>query len=174
MYRVEGGTLIERGKLAPGHRGTAQTLAMMRQLARRSASNVTVRRAAQAAIAEARVRGHDFLGELRAVHRFVANRIRYVRDPVGTEWIQAPQITLRDGGDCDDKATLLAGMLLSIGHPAQIAFRAIGTNPLSGQYGHVYVVTRLGKHRIPLDPTRAHTPAGWEYPRPTVAGEVRL
>lgn len=174
-YQLQGGSLVQRGRLAPGQRGTAQTLAIMRRLATQGAGSNDVRKAAQRILRDAAVPAHDFLGELRAIHTWVADRIRYLRDPVGVELLQSPQRTLRDGmGDCDDKATLLAGLLRSIGHPAQLAFRVIGTNPVSGQFGHVYVVAKMGGRRIPLDPTRAGTPPGWEYQTPVIAGEVPL
>lgn len=134
-----------------------------------------VRRTAFAILSAAGVRGHDFVGELAALYRFVANAVRFQRDPRGVESLQSPRYTLEHRtGDCDDKATLLAGLALAIRHPAALSFRVIGTNALADAFSHVYLVARLGGRRIALDATHSRTPFGWEFPRPTCVGEVAL
>lgn len=131
-----------------------------------------VREAAQQILRRASIAGHDFMGEMRALFDFVTNQVRYVKDPVGVETLQSPRYTLQTRmGDCDDKSILIVSLLRSIGHPAELAFRVIGTNA-SGRYTHVYPVARIGGRRIALDTTRAGTRFGWEYPAPTMAGEV--
>jgi transglutaminase-like putative cysteine protease len=163
---------VVRGRLSAGRRGTAETLAIMRRLADQGAKEITVREAAVRAIQAAGVRGHDFAGELAAVFRFVRDRIRFTRDPIGTEWLQAPAYTLSRGvGDCDDKATLLVAMLKSIGAPAALRFKVIGETPAG--FSHVYVEAAAGGRRIPMDPTRAGTPFGWELPNPAIVGGAR-
>jgi transglutaminase-like putative cysteine protease len=168
--------LVLRAPLAPGAAGVRQTLCAMRRLAINGASNPLVRSCALGLIRDARVPAADYQGEARALFRWVCDRIRYTRDTTDVELLQAPWITLAEAsGDCDDKATLLAALLRSVGTPARLAFRAIGTNPQNpGQFGHVYLVARWGAQRVPLDATREGTMAGWEFPRPTVAMEVPL
>jgi transglutaminase-like putative cysteine protease len=175
MYQLEGVPRVVRGTLPAGHAGTGRTLQLMRQLAREGAATLTVKQAAVAIVRAAGVAGHDFAGEMDALFRFVRDRIRYAKDPVGIEDLQSPRFTLENRtGDCDDKATLLASLLLAIGHPADVRFRVIGTHPLSEQFSHVYVVVNANGRRIALDPTRTGTPLGWEYPRPSVTGEVSV
>jgi transglutaminase-like putative cysteine protease len=63
--------------------------------------------------------------EARALTDFVKNKIRYTRDVNGIETVQTPLKTLEYGaGDCDDKATLLAALLESIGFETR--FHAMG------------------------------------------------
>lgn len=65
----------------------------------------------------------------RALHRFVADRIQYVDDPMGFERIESPQrmaYKVLSGqqvtGDCDDLALFLSAMYISVGLPASVAF----------------------------------------------------
>lgn len=165
------GRVIARGSLPTGRAGTRRTLALMRALAIQGSKMIDVREAAIGALKTARVAPRDYVGEIRAVHQFVRDRIRYTRDIVGVETLHTPSYTLRAGvGDCDDKSTLLAAMLRGIGHPAELGFRAIGTDPgRPNHFGHVYVVAFLGGRRIPLDPTNQLEGPGWEFRPATVA-----
>ena len=87
------------------------------------------------------------------------------------EVVQTPTYTLTNQfGDCDDKSTLLATMLESIGHPCR--FVAIGYTR-SGEFEHVFVETRVGANWLGLDAT-LDVEAGFVpmYPaieRPTMA-----
>lgn len=132
--------------------------------------------AAARILRDAGVRGHDYVGEVRALFMFVRDRVRYTRDPVGVELLQTPTRVLRERvGDCDDKSILLAALLRAVGHPARVAFRAIAANPFfPGQFSHVYVIARVGQREIPLDPTPPKARMGWEYPRPSALMEVPL
>jgi hypothetical protein len=54
--------------------------------------------------------------QARRIYEFVRDEIRYIHDPLGVEEIQSPQTTIKLGsGDCDDKALLLASLLMAIG-----------------------------------------------------------
>lgn len=100
----------------------------------------------------------DYAQEIRAVHAFVRDRIRYVGDIRGVETIHTPRQILEQGqGDCDDKSLLLATLLESIGH--QTRFVAVGYGPAAS---HVLVETRVGSKWIPLETTE-QVEAGW-YP----------
>lgn len=97
----------------------------------------------------------DRPAEVRALHEFVRDRIRYVRDPRAVETLQAPERTLQiKAGDCDDKAILLAALLESIGHPSR--FHAIGF--AQDNFSHVYVETKLGARWLPLETTEDWDP----------------
>lgn len=105
-----------------------------------------------------------WIAEIRALHNFVRDEIRYLRDVNGIETVQYPEFVLRNRtGDCDDKATLLATLLEAIGHPAR--FRAVGFRP--GVLEHVLVDTQVGKGRnkkwLPLETTE-NVDIGWQPP----------
>lgn len=100
---------------------------------------------------------YDRAGEVRALHAFVRDGVRYVNDIRGVETLQTPRATLEmGGGDCDDKSTLLASLLESIGRPTRFVAVAFG----AGAYSHVYVETLLGRRWVPLETIRP-VPAGW-------------
>lgn len=149
------------GALPPGESGTRATLDVMRRLARRFKTDDTIRTTAIELTAD--LPPKDWAGQVRALFTFVRDRIRYTRDVFGVETLQTPIVTLDlAAGDCDDKSTLLAALLLSIGHPAR--FVAVGfTSP--GNYQHVYVETLIGKSWFALDPTVQTATVGWRPPR---------
>jgi transglutaminase-like putative cysteine protease len=102
----------------------------------------------------------DFAAEIDTLFRFVQTRIRYVRDVHNVETIQTPVKTLEYGqGDCDDKTTLLAALLQSLGHPTR--FHAMGFRP--GHVEHVLLEVKRGTQWIPLDATEPHR-GGWAPP----------
>lgn len=99
----------------------------------------------------------DWRNEVRALHGFVRDQIRWVNDRIGAEVVQTPEKTLEIGtGNSDDKATLLATLLLSIGHPTR--FVAVGVT--ASVYSRIYVETRIGSRWIRLDTTEA-IEIGW-------------
>lgn len=103
----------------------------------------------------------DLAGEVRALHAFVRDRIRYVRDVAGVETVQTPERTLQNAaGDCDDKSTLLAALLESIGFRTR--FEAVGFVP--GRWSHVLVQALVHGRWVPLETTLDVQP-GWRPPR---------
>ena len=100
----------------------------------------------------------DYKGEVQALQQWVRDRIRYVKDVRDVETLQTPEVTLRvRSGDCDDKSTLLASLLESIGHETR--FIAIGFQP--GEFDHVYVESRIGAIWVPLETTEPVN-MGWQ------------
>jgi transglutaminase-like putative cysteine protease len=149
--------------LPPGEKGTAQTLRMMRSLVNQYKRAGDIRENALSLLAG--LRPKDWVGEVNSIFSFVRDHVRYVRDIHGVETIQTPLATLDlQAGDCDDKSTLLATLLESVGHPTR--FVAVGYER-PGAYSHVYVETRIGRRWIPLDATILQ-PMGWS-PRPSKA-----
>ena len=49
----------------------------------------------------------DYRGEVSMLHRFVRDRVRYVRDPRGVEKVQSPKRTLEMASGEDRKSTRL-------------------------------------------------------------------
>lgn len=77
--------------------------------------------------------------------------IRYVMDPEGTEFLHPADWVLKlKAGDCDDKAILLAALLLSIGHTPR--FKAVAFAP--EVFSHVWVQDSWpGSGWVDLEPT---------------------
>jgi transglutaminase-like putative cysteine protease len=92
----------------------------------------------------------NWVGQIRAIHNYVKNDIRYIKDVDGVETVQTPPQTYRLGhGDCDDKSVLAATLLKAIGHPAR--FKAVGFAP--GIYCHVYPQTKIAGKWITMECT---------------------
>lgn len=145
------------GKLPEGVAGIKTTLSLMVKLAREGRKSYPVRRLAENLTTG--LRQKDFVGEVREIHQYVKNHIRYCKDIRGTETLATPEKTLENMiGDCDDKALLASALLESIGHPTR--FVALGKKP--GQFTHVIVETKIGKRWIPVETTE-DVPLGW-YP----------
>lgn len=88
--------------------------------------------------------------EAKAIHDFVRDEIRYVRDVRDVETIAYPEVTLDIGAaDCDDAVVLAASLLESIGHPTR--FVAIGRAP--DHYEHVYLETKIGDRWVASETT---------------------
>lgn len=148
------------GLIPDGPAGIAATLKIMGQMVRSGKKDTNnVRNVALGLVAD--LQQKDYSGEVRALHAYVRDCVRYVQDVTGVETVQTPQVTLMNhAGDCDDKSVLLAALLESIGHPTK--FVAVGRAP--GEYEHVYVETKIGPRWIPLETTENVEP-GWEPPR---------
>lgn len=98
----------------------------------------------------------DTAGEVAALFDYVKYHIRYVRDIHNVETVQTPLKTLEyAAGDCDDKSTLLATMLASIGYPTR--FRAMG---FTRNFCHVIVEALVNGQWVSLDATEPET-LGW-------------
>jgi len=114
----------------------------MARLARAGSRRIEVRNAAVEIVTRGfhngqGLRQKDFAGEARRLFEFVRDDIRYVRDIADVETLHDPVTLLQIGaGDCDDKAILLAALLLSIdGGP--VRFKAMALAP--EQFGHVWL-----------------------------------
>lgn len=140
-----------------GSRGMVATLRVMRDFARAAIRDPDQRIRAKALDILSGLPPRQRIAEIRALHAFVRDQIRYTRDPVDVELVQIPEKTLEFGqGDCDDKATLLASLLMSTGHPAR--FCAVGFD--GGGFSHVLVETPVGNGWMPLE-TIIPVDMGW-------------
>lgn len=128
---------------------------MMQRLARAGSRSMTVRQLALdlTSAGWGGMRGlpqKDFTGEARRLFEFVRDRIRYVKDIDGVETLHPAEWVLQIGaGDCDDKALLLAAMLLAIGHTPR--FVAVAFDP--DQFSHVWVQDYLNGRWVDLEAT---------------------
>jgi len=154
------------GFIPEGPDGIRITLEVMRRLAKQYKSAPEVRELAIALTNG--LDAEDWAGEVSALFYFVRDQIRYVLDVNEVETVQSPSDTLRLGaGDCDDKSTLLASLLESIGHPAR--FAALAFQP--DNFEHVLVETEMGRHWIALETTQPVAP-GW-YPEGVINKMLR-
>lgn len=142
--------------IPPGDAGTLATLKRMRVYAREGSRSLPIRELALHLIST--VPGaKNWSGQVRALHKHVQKNIQYVRDIAGVETLQTPVMTLTyAAGDCDDQATLLAALLLAVGHP--VRFVAVATRPGVG-FCHVYAETKIGARWYALETTE-DWPAG--------------
>lgn len=139
-----------------GKDGILQTLLTMKALVKQYRTDITIRTLAAHLVSNYPQK--DYVSEVKALHRYVKNQIRYVKDVRDVETLQTPLVTLKmRSGDCDDKCVLLASLLESIGHPTR--FVAVGFAP--DQYEHVLVETRIGRKWIPLETTEPVN-IGWQ------------
>ena len=134
--------------IPPGSEGTRVTLALMSKITREAKKRLNIRLLALFLVKNNNQK--DYTSEVKNLHKFVRDNIRYVRDVRGVETLQIPEKTLEfRSGDCDDKSMLLASLLESIGHPTR--FVAIGFVP--NKYAHVYVESKIGSVWYPLETT---------------------
>lgn len=145
-------------RIPSGREGIKRTLHAMTRLVRAFKKDAGVREVACQLVRN--LPQYDRLGELRTLHAFVRDCIRYTNDITRVETVQTPRATLEMGvGDCDDKSTLLATLLEAIGRPTR--FAAIGFSE-GGPHVHVLVEILAGKSGrwVPLE-TIKPVEAGW-------------
>lgn len=166
-----------RSKLLPqtlqqipgGSAGIRETLKVMKRLAKEGARTPLIRQTAAGLYGG--LLQKDSIGEITAIHQFVRDSIRYMRDPVGMENVQTPEATLElKYGDCDDKATLAAALLESTGHPAR--FVAVGFAP--GKFSHVFVETRVHRRHGGYPWIALETTEPWPLGRAPVGYKSRM
>jgi len=151
-----------------GKAGTLATLKIMRRVTRRYKSSLPIRLLAQKLTR--RLPQKNYTREVAVLHKFVRDKVRYVRDIRGVETIQTPIQTLKLGsGDCDDKSILVASLLESIGHPTR--FVACGFND-TGAYSHVFTQTKIGGKWVSVETTEPW-PLGKAPPKITTRMIVR-
>lgn len=149
-------TNLTLSSIPSGVAGIKATLSKMRLLTRDGKKSLPVRMKAVSLVSG--LRQKDFLGEVKAIHAFVRDRIRYVKDVNGVELLHTPEKLLEIGqGDCDDKSMLVASLLESIGH--QTRFVAISNAP--SKFCHVYVETKIGNNWLGVETTE-NVSVGWQ------------
>jgi transglutaminase-like putative cysteine protease len=148
--------------IADGVGGIRQTIRLMRALVMRYRLDPNIR--ARTITLLRLTPEKSALHEIETIFRFVRDSIRYVQDVVDTETVAAPDKVLAlQAGDCDDKATLLATMLESVGYPTRFVVTGYSAPNV---YEHVYVRVSLPDgSSLALDPSEPHAP-GWEPDSP--------
>lgn len=161
---VSGNVPITRTKLPPGVPGTDATVSAMSSVAMGvfGAKSPKIRALAIDILRAAQVPEKDYAMEMVAIHNWVRDQIRYVRDAQGQETISTPEETAFNSKaeDCDGKSVLEAALLGAIG--VKTRFVVVGFT--QNCYAHVYLQAQLKDRWISLDPIMRQHPAGWEAP----------
>lgn len=116
-------------QIAKGRRGTDETVRIMEKLVTASQRAPWLR---ERALDILRQRGitdtHDPQPAATAIFDWVKRNIAFIHDPVQTDTLQEPEVTLRyRAGDCDDHAILVAALAETIGIPSR--FLVVGASP---------------------------------------------
>ena len=104
-----------------------------------------VRNRAVEIVNRAGVPGHDELGEIRAICKWVQNNAVYRKDPIDVEYFQTARRLIKDieqgrsASDCDDHVILAASLLGALGY--QSGALIVDSNA-DGVFNHVMLVTR--------------------------------
>jgi len=180
MHLATGDIDVQYGTLAPGEAGVDTTVQTMVKLAKGKWGSRSAKIRAQAIniINAANVADKDYYGMAEAIHNWVRDQIRYVRDPIGSdddgftvnqETLSTPEETAFNSmaGDCDDKTILEMALLGSLGISSYPV--VIGTLPDRRSFSHVYlhIVLPPGNYPeanmvIPADPIMRQWPLGKE------------
>lgn len=149
--------------IAEGRAGILQTAFMMRSMVHDYKKHPDIRMLALNLVGFLDQKDHE--GEINTIFKFVRDEIRYVQDIYEVETLQTPDKTLEIGqGDCDDKSTLLASLLESVGF--RTLFKLAGYH--GSDFEHVYVYVEGAGIAIHLDATEPDN-AGYEPPGATVS-----
>ena len=99
-----------------------------------------VRRKAVEIVNRAGIRGHDELGEIRAITKWVQHNVVYRKDPINVEYFQTARRLIKDvesgrsAADCDDFVIVWAAMLGALGY--EVAAVIVDSNG-DGMMNHV-------------------------------------
>lgn len=140
--------------------GSAVTDATLNKMAaivrkyQRDAGTIETARRITAHVPERNARGN-----IEALQTWVRDRVKYVNDPRNIEMVQTPPRTLELlAGDCDDKATLLATLLESMGYTTRfVAIAEVGYP----HYSHVMAQVRIGDKWVNLETIVPGASMGW-------------
>lgn len=147
------------GNIPGGVAGVRRTLDIMIAIVKQYRKNSEIRSLAESIIAD--VPQKDTVGEIRAIFEWVRDNVRYTEDVRDVETLKTPDVILKTRqGDCDDKSTLLAALIESIGKKTR--FIACGVNS-PGLFEHVFVQVLLGTRWISMDATE-NVALGWTPP----------
>lgn len=155
---------VKLSSIPTGDQGTRRTVALISRNIGQGRTTPEVRRLAVALLNQAHVQRGDGAAEITTLFDFVRSRLRYVPDPVDTEFVGDALAVLEiGGGDCDDLAVLLGSLLESIGHRVRVK---ISSEYPDQDFSHVYLEVFHSGEWIPLDPSAPgeNVRPGWETP----------
>lgn len=147
-----------------GMAGTQRTINVMERLIKEGTRDATVIDTAQQLVRG--VNQKDYFAQAQKLFSFIRNKVQYVRDPVGVEFVKTPLKTLYDRtGDCDDQAVLFSALARAIGFRTRL--KAIKSDPRwPSEFSHVYSQVQIpGKGWVTADTIVPGKSLGWEAPK---------
>lgn len=176
IYDSIANTPVRREQIGSGDTAIMNTINHIKNIVRSSYVNPYVRRFAENIISVCTP--NDKLCEVRAIHKFVSTKVRYTKDPYGTEYLQTPPTLLqmiengeRPAGDCDDMTMLSLSLLRSVGYPVALKVASFSTN---GRFSHIYGLVWVNDKWTAVECVRGDYPLGWEAPGQTRTYEVEV
>lgn len=143
-----------------GKAGAYHTVGLMRAMVNDARVQPEILQTAHSLIGLSPIHGER--SEAETLFNFVRDDVRYIPDVLGIETLTEPAFVLqRLSGDCDDKSTLLAALLESVGKPTR--FVLAGYTPELREFEHVYLQTLIEGEWLNADPS-VPVPFGWEAP----------
>jgi hypothetical protein len=170
-HLASGDIAVERTSIPADDRGVDITVAKMMEMARGQfgARSAKIRALVINVVNAAGAPDKDYFAMSEAIHNWVRDNIRYVKDPVGQETLSYPEETAFNSkaGDCDDKTILEIAMLGAVGILAYPV--VIGLDPRVFSHVYLHIVLPPGKYKnagmtIAADPIMREWPLGREAP----------
>jgi hypothetical protein len=133
-----------------GAAGTDATLKAIGRLATGSQQRPVIRIAAISILDQANINTRDTYQVVKTLWSWTRRFVRYLRDPIGVETVQSPEITLQlKAGDCDDHAALMGAFGLNLGIP--VRFVTVGTT--ADRQSHIFPEFQINGKWIAADTT---------------------
>ena len=155
---------VVRYRVGYGATDAEQILSVLSRLTAEYGTDPRIRRFTTTLFGDS-VGNDDRSGQVRAVTSFMADHVRYVRDPLGVEYVRSPFALLDEydkfglaNGDCDDQVLLSGSMFHSIG----FAVRPVGIHLHDSEY-HDHVALQIeanGGRIVNYDPCNPANPFG--------------
>ncbi|NBZ96878.1 MAG: hypothetical protein EBR40_10710 [Proteobacteria bacterium] len=154
---------VVRYRVGYGTTDAEQILSVLSRLISEYGVDPRVRRFTTSLFSDS-VGNDDRSGQVRAITSFMEDNVRYVRDPLGVEYVRSPVAMLDEyekfgmaNGDCDDQVLLSGSMLHSIG----FAVRPVGLHLYDSEY-HDHVALQIQGDRgiVNYDPCNPSNPFG--------------
>jgi transglutaminase-like putative cysteine protease len=144
------------GSIPGGDAGVAATLQLMVSMVTEYRASPSVRMLAQSLVASCPSR--DAVCQVRTVHAWVRDNIKYLPDVRNVETLQTPDYTLSMmSGDCDDSATLMASLIETLGRQSRFLAQALR----GGDFSHVSAQVLLGTRWVNLETILPTIPEAW-------------
>jgi hypothetical protein len=160
MLNLESRMPMRSTPLLDGDAGVSQTIQAMRSLIDAGKKDPTIHETAAWIIRCAHVRPFDWMGEVKALGKWVGRNIRFTRDVYGKETLHAaPDILRLRIGDCDDFTILLCSLLGTIGVKTRIVTISNHMEDPE-QFSHVYPEALVNDQWIPVDFARRNARFG--------------
>ncbi len=148
MPFADGDIPVSRSVLPEGEAGVDATVEKMVEMAKGvyGARSAKIRALAINIVNQAKVADKDYFGMIQAIHNWVRDHIRYVRDPIGQETLSYPEETAFNskGEDCLDGDTRL---LTPVGYKAIRDVRE--GDVIQGRLGWTKVLRWFDKGELP-------------------------